>query len=200
MSRCDDELVNTIDGFLSLFDIPLRVVNIGRTDVKNTENTAAKETTKKAAEPTKEGSACCRTEKREPTLIDFIDSVICQDSAVVVFWKDGTKTIAKCGPDDTFDYEKGLAIAVLKYVFGNKVYQVDMKNIIETYPHTKTTVKKTATSVKETVSKASKKTTTKTATVKKTTTKSNTTKKSAAKKTSTKSTTTKKNVNKKTSK
>lgn len=48
-----------------------------------------------------------------------IDRVIFQDTATVVFWKDGTKTVVKTQNDETFDKEKGLAMAFTKKVCGN---------------------------------------------------------------------------------
>lgn len=37
----------------------------------------------------------------------------------IVLWSDGTKTVVKCGPEDTFDMEKGLAMAIIKKMAGN---------------------------------------------------------------------------------
>lgn len=37
----------------------------------------------------------------------------------VVIWEDGTKTLVKCSEDDFFDYEKGLAMAIVKKMYGN---------------------------------------------------------------------------------
>lgn len=45
--------------------------------------------------------------------------VIFHDPATIVYWTDGTKTVVKCGPHDTFDHEKGLAMAIAKKHFGN---------------------------------------------------------------------------------
>lgn len=39
--------------------------------------------------------------------------------ATIVFWKDGTKTVVKCGPYDKIDYEKGLAMAITKRALGD---------------------------------------------------------------------------------
>jgi hypothetical protein len=36
-----------------------------------------------------------------------------------VYWSDGTKTVVKCGENDTFDKEKGLAMAIVKHVYGD---------------------------------------------------------------------------------
>ena len=43
-----------------------------------------------------------------------IRKVIFNDPATIVFWSDNTKTVVKCGPDDIFDKEKGLALAICK--------------------------------------------------------------------------------------
>ena len=44
----------------------------------------------------------------------FIRKVVFNDPATIVFWSDNTKTVVKCGPDDVFDKEKGLAMAICK--------------------------------------------------------------------------------------
>lgn len=48
-----------------------------------------------------------------------IRKVIFNDPATIVLWSDGTKTVVKCGPDDIFDKEKGLAMAIVKKMTGN---------------------------------------------------------------------------------
>lgn len=48
-----------------------------------------------------------------------IRKVIFNDPATVVLWSDGTKTVVKCGPEDKFDTEKGLAMAIVKKMAGN---------------------------------------------------------------------------------
>lgn len=45
--------------------------------------------------------------------------VIFNPPATIVFWEDGSKTVVKCGDNDTFDPEKGLAMAISKKVLGN---------------------------------------------------------------------------------
>ena len=49
-----------------------------------------------------------------------INNVIFNDPATVVFWADGTKTVVKCQPGDTFNPETGLAMAITKKALGNK--------------------------------------------------------------------------------
>ena len=48
-----------------------------------------------------------------------IRKVIFNDPATIVLWSDGSKTVVKCGPEDTFDMEKGLAMAIVKKMAGN---------------------------------------------------------------------------------
>ena len=52
--------------------------------------------------------------------IPEIKNVIFNDRATIVFWDDGTKTVVKCQPGDSFDPEKGLAMAITKKAYGNK--------------------------------------------------------------------------------
>lgn len=49
-----------------------------------------------------------------------IKKVIYNDPATIVFWADGTKTVVKCGEEDTYDYQTGLLMCIAKKVFGNK--------------------------------------------------------------------------------
>ena len=49
-----------------------------------------------------------------------IKDVIFNNPATIVKWNDGTKTVVKCGKDDVYSKEVGLAMAICKKVFGNK--------------------------------------------------------------------------------
>lgn len=49
----------------------------------------------------------------------YIEEVIFNPPATVVYWKDGSKTVVKCKADEAFDYEKGLAMAICKKLYGN---------------------------------------------------------------------------------
>lgn len=50
----------------------------------------------------------------------YIDKVIFNDPATIVFWNDHVKTVVKCQDGDVFDPEKGLAMAITKRFFGNQ--------------------------------------------------------------------------------
>lgn len=60
------------------------------------------------------------------TFLGMITKVIFNNPATIVFWNDGSKTVVKCNPEDKFDPEKGLAIACMKKLFGNKGYYNDI--------------------------------------------------------------------------
>ena len=85
---------------------------------------------------------------RPPKLTDFVDRVIAQDTATIIFWKDGTKTSVKCGNGDTYDYEKGLAMAIAEYAFGNSYYR-EIKKLMAKYPHATSEPKKKKTAAKK---------------------------------------------------
>lgn len=51
--------------------------------------------------------------------IPEIEKVIFNNPATIVMWSDRTKTVVKC-ENDSFDEEKGLAMAISKKVLGNK--------------------------------------------------------------------------------
>lgn len=48
-----------------------------------------------------------------------IKNVYFNDPVTVVMWNDGTKTIVRCSENDYYDPEKGLAMAIIKKVYGN---------------------------------------------------------------------------------
>lgn len=50
---------------------------------------------------------------------DEIDRVIFNPPATIVIWKNGDKTIVKAQDGEHFDKEKGLAMAIVKYICGN---------------------------------------------------------------------------------
>lgn len=63
-----------------------------------------------------------------------IKDVIFNDPATIVFWTDGTKTVVKCQEGDEFDPEKGLTMAIVKKVYGNKgSYCNEIKKWCEPY-------------------------------------------------------------------
>lgn len=49
-----------------------------------------------------------------------ISRVIFNAPATIVIWGDGSKTVVKCGPDECYDPEKGLAMAISKRFLGGK--------------------------------------------------------------------------------
>ena len=60
-------------------------------------------------------------------LIDLnlsISKVIFNDPATIILWRDGSKTVVKCCEDDTFDYEKGMAMAICKKIMGYRFKEI----------------------------------------------------------------------------
>ena len=58
-------------------------------------------------------------EKNKAIIESAIQRVIFNPPATIVFWRDGSKTVVKCGENDIFDPEKGLAMAISKRAFGD---------------------------------------------------------------------------------
>ena len=60
-----------------------------------------------------------------------IRKVIFNNPATIVFLDDDTKTVVKCGKRDTFDCEKGIAMAIAKKALGNtKDYYKEIKKFL----------------------------------------------------------------------
>ena len=56
------------------------------------------------------------------SIIPTITKVIVNGPATVILWSDGTKTVAKCSPQEPFDFEKGVAIAIAKrFISGDEL-------------------------------------------------------------------------------
>ena len=66
----------------------------------------------------------------EIDMLHLIDHVILNAPATIVFWKDGTKTVVKCKENDTYDPEKGIAVAFAKKVLGNNYNYINKFNTI----------------------------------------------------------------------
>ena len=80
------------------------------------------------------------TDKKEPKneLPELkVKKVIFSNPATIVFWSDNTKTVVKCGKDDTYDKEKGFYIACAKKLFGNDYKAVGKMNKALTMAETK---------------------------------------------------------------
>lgn len=107
-----------------------------------------------------------------------IKQVIFNEPATVVIWSDDVKTVVKCGEDEKFDPEKGLAMCVAKRAWGNKYnYFIPFKKYCSKYKPKKVekpVVEEKPVEKKPTVKKTAKKPVAKNRVVKKTTTKKTT--------------------------
>lgn len=75
-------------------------------------------------------------EKKRKFINDFInemiDDVVFNGPATIIKFKNGEKVVVKCQPGEKFDHEKGLALALVKYFFGNIGYYNEIfKKFIE---------------------------------------------------------------------
>lgn len=57
--------------------------------------------------------------------------VIFSGPATIVIWGDGSKTVVKCMDGDTYDKEKGFAMAYLKKMFGSHVLKKLIKEFVD---------------------------------------------------------------------
>ena len=49
-----------------------------------------------------------------------IKDILVDGPATIVFWADGTKTVVKCGPYDSYHIEKAVAMCFMKKVLGSR--------------------------------------------------------------------------------
>ena len=75
--------------------------------------------------------------------------IIVRNPNVIIFWVDGTITKVRCSKNDTFDVEKGIAMAILNKLFGNGYYRnlekiMSNLEVIETAPFDRKAIKKAA--------------------------------------------------------
>lgn len=52
-------------------------------------------------------------------LPEYIEDIWFRGPATIVWWDDGTKTVSVCSEKDTYDYEKGIAMCMLKKLVGD---------------------------------------------------------------------------------
>lgn len=62
-----------------------------------------------------------------------IEKVIFNDPVTVILWSDKTKTVVRCGENEEYDLEKGMAMAISKKFLGNKgnYYETFKKHLPE---------------------------------------------------------------------
>ena len=60
------------------------------------------------------------TKEAVKTMRNSIKKIIFNDPATIIIWGNGDKTIVKCGEGETYDPEKGMAMAIAKHFLGDK--------------------------------------------------------------------------------
>lgn len=78
----------------------------------------------KAKQADKEIKRLAEKERRKEVddFSNMIDHVLFNNPWTIIFWKSGQVTRVKCQAGDTYDKEKGFAIALLKGIFDNTNY------------------------------------------------------------------------------
>ena len=66
------------------------------------------------------GGAFYSLDENGKTTLIYLKKVIYQKPATIAFWSDGTKTIAKCSPYDTYNTEMGLLVCYAKKMMGSE--------------------------------------------------------------------------------
>lgn len=79
-----------------------------------------------------------KKKKKDPMAIKNVEF---NPPLTIVVWEDGTKTFVKCNEHDTYDPEKGLAMAIVKKAMGN---QFKSTNVIDKWVEKKWTKEKYA--------------------------------------------------------
>lgn len=67
-----------------------------------------------------------------------IKKIMYKPPATIIFWNDGTKTVAVCEKGDTYNRELGFALCVLKKKYGNK----KVHDMLDKYVHSVSTYSK----------------------------------------------------------
>lgn len=122
-----------------LNDIFADFAELSSNTTKHTKNAAVEtkkyyEKNNKTKKPARQSSV-----NRNCKISDLIDDtadgkkrIIIKNPNIIVFWKDRTVTTVRCSANDTFDTEKGLAMAILKKLDGNTGrYYRDMEKLID---------------------------------------------------------------------
>ena len=68
-----------------------------------------------------------------------VAKVIYNEPATIVLWRDGTKTVVKCHPDDYYDPEKGFLLCCAKKLLGGGKYNDVMRKHVP--PRSETVLK-----------------------------------------------------------
>ena len=99
-------------------------------DDKPTKKVEPKKTASKVIKDVRPDVGTSYTKKDEknfkPLFIPKIKDVMFRDPATIVWFEDGSKTVAVAGHGDVYDKEIGLAVCMLKRVLSNKEYRAIM--------------------------------------------------------------------------
>lgn len=127
----DNELTRFIDSMAWLLDDEPKIRRYFEINGKEIINDFEEKPKKENTSPTNPFKGCIADDKEAQRFAHShtIKRVIINAPAVIILWGDDTKTIAKCEDMDTFDAEKGFAIALAKKFVGNERF----RNMLEKY-------------------------------------------------------------------
>ena len=106
-----------IDALMSAVDEAEKAAN-----EKQKNNLTKRPTAEEARQPHPHALCPNRNGGKVPKLSELIKSVSVNEDFVVIRWADETVMHVKKHKAETFDIEKAIAMATLKYLFGNKYY------------------------------------------------------------------------------
>ena len=71
----------------------------------------------------------CNPPPREPDFVKDmrVKRVIFSDPATIVIFRDGAKEVVKCTKNDTYNPTTGLALCIMKRIYGKKKYRKILK-------------------------------------------------------------------------
>lgn len=120
LPRIKDVIFNRPATIVFWADNTKTVVKCSKNDVYDPEKGLAMAIVKKAYG--NKGNYCniFSGSPKSSNILPAIKDVIYNSPATIVFWEDGSKTVVKCGKNDVYSSEKGLAMAIVKKAYGNK--------------------------------------------------------------------------------
>lgn len=120
LPRIKDAIFNRPATIVFWADGSKTVVKCSKNDVYDPEKGLAMAIVKKAYG--NQGNYCniFSGRPKSSNILPAIKDVIYNSPATIVFWEDGSKTVVKCGKNDVYSSEKGLAMAIVKKAYGNK--------------------------------------------------------------------------------
>ena len=81
-----------------------------------------------------------RVIREDIIMLDKVKKIIINPPCTIIIWKDNTKTMVRCRPEDTFDAEKGIAMCFMRKMFNSstamskyikEVFEANVNNLVQ---------------------------------------------------------------------